>query len=418
MPQVESTLSALAQYERVRRQTEHLCEPLETEDYCIQPMVDASPPKWHLAHTTWFFETFVLKPTLPNYKPFHPSFEFLFNSYYEGVGTRHPRPERGLLSRPLVSEIYEYRQHVDASMRDILQLEIGKEMLKRIELGCHHEQQHQELLITDLKCNLGRNPIHPIYKPPSKPAQNSSGNSLKMVENTEQMVSIGAGAEPHEFCFDNELPRHQTWLGSFAMADRLITNGEYLEFIQDNGYGEPTLWLADGWTEKNNRNWEAPEYWFSKDGEWFEYTLHGTDRLQLDVPVCHVSYYEADAFARWQNARLPTELEWEASAALERNFGYGTFADVDHFHPRPQESVIAGDCWEWTSSSYAPYPGYRPLAGTLGEYNGKFMVNQYVLRGGSCATPFEHFRPTYRNFFYAQARWQFTGIRLTKDIDE
>ena len=417
MPQVEAKLSALAQYERVREQTEHLCEPLETEDYCIQPMVDASPPKWHLAHTTWFFETFVLKSALPNYRPFHPAFEFLFNSYYEGVGARHPRPERGLLSRPLVSEVYEYRHQVDVAMQELLQHEIGGEMLKRIELGCHHEQQHQELLITDLKCNLGRNPLLPPYKLASTPARTGSVKSLNMVEHAGQLGCIGAHVESNEFCFDNELPRHQAWVGSFAIADRLTTNGEYLEFINDNGYQEPSLWLSDGWAEKHNQNWIAPEYWFRKDGEWFEYTLHGTEPLVLDAPVCHVSYYEADAFARWRGARLPTEFEWETHATHESNSGFGTFADGDYFHPQPQASVIAGDCWEWTSSSYAPYPGYQPLAGTLGEYNGKFMANQYVLRGGSCATPREHFRTSYRNFFHAQDRWQFTGIRLAKDLD-
>ena len=380
-------------------------------------MADASPPKWHLAHTTWFFETFVLKPALPNYKTFHPAYEFLFNSYYEGVGTRHPRPERGLLSRPLVSEIYEYRKHVDDALQDLLTSIPEDEWVRRIELGVHHEQQHQELLITDLKCNLGRNPIRPVYlDKPSTPSQHSTTQTNFLAFGGE-MKEIGAELRRDSFCFDNELPRHSVWLAPYEITDRLVTNGEFLEFINDSGYENASLWLSDGWAEKNTRGWQAPEYWFYEDGNWFEYTLHGVAPVEVDNPVCHVSYYEADAFARWSGARLPTEFEWEAAAQSIDTLAQGTFADEAHFHPRPQNPTFCGDCWQWTSSSYAPYPGYRPLEGTLGEYNGKFMANQYVLRGGSCATPISHYRNSYRNFFYSKDRWQFTGIRLGRNLD-
>ncbi len=409
--------SALAQLERVRKQTERLCEPLETEDYCIQPMVDASPPKWHLAHTTWFFETFVLKQAVPKYKAFQPAYEYLFNSYYEGVGTRHPRPERGLLSRPLVSEIYEYREHVDDALGQLLRTSPEDEWVRRIELGVHHEQQHQELLVTDLKCNLGRNPIRPVYLEKTHDQRRKSAGRTAFINDGGEMVDIGAELDQNPFCFDNELPRHAVWLAPYEIADRLVTNGEYLEFISDGGYETVSLWLSDGWAEKITRGWRAPEYWFQQDGQWFEYTLHGVAPVDADIPVCHVSYYEADAYARWANARLPTEFEWEATAQSTKNLERGTFADDANFHPQPQSQTFSGDCWEWTSSSYAPYPGYQPLEGTLGEYNGKFMANQYVLRGGSCATPLSHYRNSYRNFFYSKDRWQFTGIRLGRNLD-
>lgn len=380
-------------------------------------MVDASPPKWHLAHTTWFFETFILKPALPNYKAFHPAYEYLFNSYYEGVGDRHPRPERGLLSRPLVSEIFEYRKYIDDALRQLLQTSPEDEWLRRIELGIHHEQQHQELLITDLKCNLGHNPIRPVYREEPFAQTRKEAYRTTFLECGGEMVDIGAELDRTPFCFDNELPRHSIWLASYEIADRLVTNGEYLEFILDGGYDTVSLWLSDGWAQKSSRGWQAPEYWFQRDGQWFEYTLHGVSPIEDDAPVCHVSYYEADAYARWANARLPTEFEWEAAAQATNDFERGTFADNMHFHPKPQSSTFTGDCWEWTSSSYAPYPGYQPLEGTLGEYNGKFMANQYVLRGGSCATPSSHYRDSYRNFFYSKDRWQFTGIRLGRNLD-
>ena len=380
-------------------------------------MADASPPKWHLAHTTWFFETFILKQAVSNYKAFHPAYEYLFNSYYEGVGTRHPRPERGLLSRPLVSEIYAYREYVDDALRNLLTTAPDEAWLQRIDLGIHHEQQHQELLITDLKCNLGRNPIRPIYLDKPTTSIKAGADRSTFVTFGGGMNEIGATLNRDSFCFDNELPRHSVWLAPYEIADRLVTNGEYLEFIDDRGYESVSLWLSDGWAEKTTRGWQAPEYWFRENGTWFEYTLHGVQPLDLSIPVCHVSYYEADAFARWAGARLPTEFEWEAAAQSTNELVHGTFADEEHFHPRAQNSTYCGDCWQWTSSSYAPYPGYRSLEGTLGEYNGKFMSNQYVLRGGSCATPISHYRNSYRNFFYSKDRWQFTGIRLGRDFD-
>ena len=415
LPQTLNYASALALWERVRLQTERLCKPLAIEDYGIQPMADASPPKWHLAHTTWFFETFVLKCAVREYHVFHPAFEYLFNSYYEGVGARHPRPDRGLLSRPSVSEIYSYREHVDDAVRQLLESGPDPEVVRRIELGVHHEQQHQELLITDLKCNFGRNPLRPTYVDRPAPSANTRMEPMSFIPHAGAMCEIGADLAHHSFCFDNELPRHRVWLAPFEIADRLVTNGEYLQFIQDGGYTTAALWLADGWSHKHGRSWTAPEYWFNEDGTWFEYTLHGAAPIHPDVPVCHVSYYEADAYARWAGARLPTEAEWETMAQATHDFTIGTFADDDYFHPRPQSMVSCGDCWQWTSSSYAPYPAYEPLEGTLGEYNGKFMANQYVLRGGSCATPLSHYRHSYRNFFYCKDRWQFTGIRLAKN---
>lgn len=378
-------------------------------------MDDASPPKWHLAHMTWFFESFVLNYANPSYKPFHPHFEYLFNSYYEGVGSRHPRPQRGLLSRPLVSEIYAYRHYVDDAMQEMFKSASDPELLRRIVLGTHHEQQHQELLLTDLKFNLGHNPLRPIYAEATKSKEEAIETTTRQIEHPGGKLEIGACAEEQPFCFDNELPRHSTWLEPFSVANRLVTNGDYLEFMQDDGYNNPSLWLSDGWAEKQIRAWQAPEYWFFEGDEWCEYTLHSVAPVDLNRPVCHVSYYEADAFARWAGARLPTEFEWEAAAHAAQTGYHGTFAEDNHFHPQRQKASMTGDCWQWTSSSYAPYPGYRPLAGTLGEYNGKFMANQYVLRGGSCATPLSHYRHTYRNFFYSKDRWQFTGIRLAQD---
>ena len=373
-----------------------------------------APPKWHLAHTTWFFEVFVLKHALRSYQAFHPSYEYLFNSYYEGVGSRHPRPERGFLSRPLVSEIYDYRKCVDEAVHTLLESAPDEETLRRIELGAHHEQQHQELILTDLKCNLGRNPLHPVYREQISSHAASNFEPTAYTTHREGMHEVGAKLHENPFCFDNELPRHQVWLGDFEIANRLVTNQEYFEFIEEDGYETASLWLSDGWAEKQHRHWQAPEYWFINDGQWFEYTLHGVAPIDPNAPVCHVSYYEADAYARWAKARLPTEFEWEAAADAEPVGQTGTFADDDHFHPQPQDAAMCGDCWQWTSSSYAPYPGYQPLDGALGEYNGKFMANQYVLRGGSCATPHDHFRHSYRNFFYSKDRWQFTGIRLAK----
>ena len=401
-------------YADVRQRTEALCTPLTVEDHGVQPFADASPPKWHLAHTTWFFEVFLLKAFVPGYVPFHPSFEFLFNSYYEGVGARFPRPNRGTLSRPGLEEVRAYRAHVDAAMDGLLASGDPK-VASRIALGLHHEQQHQELIVTDVKANLGTNPLRPTYRPVPMAATAKTPAPLAFVDIPGGVVRVGAGAGGG-FCFDNERPRHKVWLDDFALADRLITNAEYMDFIRAGGYNEPSLWLADGWAWTRAHDVRAPMYWRRQGDEWFEYRLDGERPLAPDLPVTHVSYFEADAFARWANARLPTETEWEhaaANAPIEGNFADG------NLHPGPAPSGVRlaqlfGDCWEWTASAYAAYPGFRPLAGALGEYNGKFMSGQQVLRGGSCATPIGHMRASYRNFFYPKDRWQFTGIRLAR----
>jgi ergothioneine biosynthesis protein EgtB len=412
-----------AAYARIRAATLALCDPLEVEDYGVQPMVDASPPKWHLAHTTWFFETFLLKALVPGYRPFDPAYESLFNSYYNGVGSPYPRADRGLLSRPTVAEVRSYRAHVDAAMAPLLadggaRLGSARETLV---VGLHHEQQHQELLLTDLKANFGRNPLAPRYcaapQSPSRPAP-----PLGYTRIDGGLVSIGAAARAvrryDDFVFDNETPPHRVWLEPFAVADRLVTNGEYLEFMADGAYEEPSLWLSDGWAHLQRTGWQAPLYW-SFDGEngWTHYTLAGRRAVDRAEPVTHLSYYEADAFARWCGARLPTEPEWETAAA--RAGRCGDFVESGRLQPAPAASgplaQFFGDAWEWTASPYGPYPGYRPYGGTLGEYNGKFMSNQVVLRGGSCATPAAHVRPTYRNFFYPPDRWQFTGLRLVRN---
>ena len=402
-------------YAAVRTQSEALCEPLATEDYVVQPIVDASPPRWHLAHTTWFFETFLLKPFAAGYRPFDAAFEYLFNSYYNGVGNQFPRPLRGTLSRPTVAEVRRYRQHVDAAMQPLLGREDAT-VQSRIELGLHHEQQHQELLLTDVKANLGLNPLKPAYRATSEPAAEIAP-ALAFEPFAAGMAEIGAAGKG--FCFDNERPRHRVWLHDFALANRLVTNAEYAAFVDDGGYDAPALWLSEGWAWRSEHDVRAPMYWRRVDGAWLEYRLDGGERaVEDDAPATHVSYFEADAYARWAGARLPTEAEWEVAAAGSPV--HGTFAP-NAVHPRAAQGnggllQAFGDCWEWTSSAYGPYPGFTPLAGTLGEYNGKFMSSQNVLRGGSCATPQGHVRATYRNFFYPKDRWQFTGIRLAKSL--
>ena len=402
-----------AEYAAVRKQTERLCRPLAADDYGVQPMDDASPPKWHLAHTTWFFETFLLKPFANGYRPFDDAFDFLFNSYYDGIGQQYPRPRRGLLSRPTVEQVFDYRSHVDSAMQALLVRD--EETLRgRVVLGLNHEQQHQELILTDIKYNLGTNPLRPAY---SGGLDDEPGEArpLSFARVPGGLVEIGAAGDG--FTFDNETPRHRVWLSEFALADRLVTSGEYLAFMADGGYRNPALWLSEGWTAVQRCGWNAPLYWYREDGEWFEYRLGGSGAVDRDSPVCHVSFFEADAFARWAGARLPTEAEWEIVASL-RDIA-GNFSDSGRLHPRASAgdgvTQLFGDVWEWTASAYGPYPGFRPLPGTLGEYNGKFMANQIVLRGGSCATPPGHVRPTYRNFFYAPDRWQFSGIRLARD---
>lgn len=380
-------------------------------------MEDASPPKWHLAHTCWFFETFVLRHADKKRQPHHKDYGFLFNSYYNGIGEHHPRPQRGHLSRPIVSDIYFYRKCIYEDSLNLLNKTEDNDLLSRVILGINHEQQHQELLLTDLKYNLGKNPMRPTYR---DVGQSQSSRPICFEFHTIEggMVKVGADLETDSFCFDNELPTHNVWLESYAIANRLVTNEEYLGFIQDGGYEKPELWLSDGWNERQKRSWVAPEYWYQdEDGYWCEYSLHGSDRVNPYLPVCHVSFYEADAFARWKGARLPTENEWEHAASSMNAESQGHFADNNHFHPVAESKVpfMCGNLWQWTASSYSPYPGYQPLDGTLGEYNGKFMSNQYVLRGGSCATPHSHYRNSYRNFFYPKDRWQFTGIRLASE---
>ncbi len=374
-------------------------------------MSDVSPPKWHLAHTTWFFETFLLTEYLPGYQVFDPQFGYLFNSYYEAVGDRHPRAERGLLSRPTVAAIYNYRAHVDRSMQDLLTTTISPELTALVTLGLHHEQQHQELLLTDIKHILALNPLRPAYRDDLIITPNLPVKPIEWLEYPGGLVEIGHHSD--EFAFDNELPRHQTYLQNYKLADRLVTNGEYLEFIQAGGYQKSAHWLSAGWTTVQTARWQAPLYWEQIDGDWWVMTLGGLRRLDRTEPVCHVSFYEADAYASWRGQRLPTEAEWEI--ATEGVDLTGNFLERDLLHPTPDAATrhqFFGDVWEWTQSAYLPYPGFTIAPGAIGEYNGKFMCNQMVLRGGSCATSASHIRSTYRNFFPPDARWQFTGIRL------
>jgi ergothioneine biosynthesis protein EgtB len=407
----------LARYAAVRRLTERLCEALATEDYVVQAMADVSPAKWHLAHVSWFFETFVLRGALRAYRPLDERYAVLFNSYYNGVGPQFSRPARGHLSRPTVAEVYAYRAHVDKAMLMLLdgEPERAEGIAAVIELGLHHEQQHQELLLTDLKFNLSVNPLRPAYGP-AEATTGGTARSLTRVSFAGGTAEVGYDGT--DFSFDNERPRHRVLLAPYALASRLVTNGEYLEFIADGGYDRPELWLSDGWRTVQERQWRAPLYWESgADDDWWTYTLGGVARVSPAAPVVHVSYYEADAFARWCGARLPREAEWEHAAGEAR--APGALLDETPREPQPASAdglaQMTGDAWEWTASAYVPYPGFRPLDGALGEYNGKFMVNQMVLRGGSSATPRSHIRPTYRNFFPPDARWQFSGIRLAYD---
>ncbi len=404
-----------ARFEAVRAATEALCAPLSAEDMVVQSMPDASPAKWHLAHSTWFFETFLLASREPCFAPFHPTYGFLFNSYYDAVGPRHARPKRGLLTRPPVDEVRAYRRQVDGRVLALLARGLDRGAAAVLELGLHHEQQHQELLLTDLKHALAENPLQPAYAPPLRAAC-LTAPPLGWVEHAGGLHEIGHHGPG--FAFDNEGPRHRVWLEPFAIATRAVTCGEYLAFIEDGGYRRPELWLADGFAAVVARGWEAPLYWERTGGAWTVFTLHGPRPLDPEEPVTHVSLYEADAYARWAGARLPTEQEWEIAAHGAGT--EGTFAGGGRFHPAVAGggglAQFLGDVWEWTRSAYGPYPGFQPAAGALGEYNGKFMCNQFVLRGGSCATPAGHVRPSYRNFFYPEARWQFSGIRLAREV--
>lgn len=405
----------LERYRDVRAFSEAISAPLEPEDYVIQSMPDVSPTKWHLAHTSWFFETFVLKTFLQGYEAPHPEYNFLFNSYYNSVGERHCRATRGVLSRPTVSETFAYRRQIDEAMERLL-TEASPALMSQLEpvvvLGLHHEQQHQELMLTDIKHVFAQNPLFPAYQ--ARKLITPALPSREWVRCEGGLHEIGTNAEG--FYFDNEGPRHRVWLEPFELATTLVTCGDWLEFMADGGYRRPELWLSAGWATVQSQKWETPFYWEMTNGSWHTFTLSGLRPVEAHEPVCHVSYYEADAFARWAEARLPTEAEWEVvarDATLE-----GNFAESGQFNPVPPAAKreFFGNVWQWTRSQYSPYPGYAAAPGALGEYNGKFMCNQFVLRGGSCATSRSHIRATYRNFFPPEARWQFSGLRLARDV--
>lgn len=416
----------LARFRAVRERSPDLAGPLSAEDQNIQSMPDVSPTKWHLAHTSWAFETFVLKPFDGSYRDFHPDYNYLFNSYYEAVGPRHERPKRGLLSRPPLGDIHDYRRHVEVAVAQLIENageDTWAEMAYLLNLAINHEQQHQELMLTDIKHVLSCNPMKPAYMP-FKPHDGGGVPKLEWIAFPEGLVEVGFDGSG--FAFDNESPRHKVWLNAFRIASRPVTNGEYLEFIDNGGYRRPEFWLSEGWAVVRERDWQAPLYWQQDDDDkggdgWQMFTLSGMRAIDPDEPVCHVSHFEADAYAKWAGKRLPLEAEWEQLAAncpVE-----GNFADSGHFHPVPGKgsgsggaaTQVFGDVWEWTASAYGPYPGYRAAKGAVGEYNGKFMSGQMVLRGGSAVSPEGHVRATYRNFFYPPDQWQFSGIRLAED---
>lgn len=424
-PSPMTTLTAPAyqttsqRFSQIRSQTEKICAPLEPEDTVVQPMIDVSPPKWHMAHTTWFFEQFVLTTHLENYRVFDEKYAFLFNSYYNTVGNRVQRAERSTLTRPPLRDVYTYRKHVNEHISKLLE-SVSEDTLSRLlpvlELGLQHEQQHQELLLTDIKYILSTNPLLPAYHPKPAAASSSTVPEAKFLEVPGGVYTIGYQGE--DFCFDNELGVHDVLLPDFSVMNRLVTNGEYLEFMQDGGYGDFRFWLDEGLALVRTQNLKAPLYWLEQDGEWFQYTMHGLVKLDLHKPVSHISFYEAQAFAAWAGKRLLTEFEWEALTQVYSP-AKGNFQESGLFEPQPAQNgtdmlQLFGDVWEWTYSAYHPYPGFSTAPGALGEYNGKFMINQMVLRGGSCATPQSHIRTTYRNFFHPDKRWQFTGIRLAR----
>jgi ergothioneine biosynthesis protein EgtB len=412
----------LERFHEVRTFTTQLCRGLEPEDCVVQSIPDVSPTKWHIAHTTWFFETFILKKWVPGYQSEIPEYAYLFNSYYNAAGDMHRRDLRGLISRPTVKEAQRYRSSIDSYIDDLL-AGADEKLLAEIEpimtLGLHHEQQHQELLVTDIKHVFAQNPLYPVFREGKIDVVPGKTAPMKFVEFDETTFEIGHDGSG--FSYDNEGPRHRALIPRFALASRLVTNGEFLEFIEAGSYARPEFWLSLGWTTVNEQRWQAPLYWVKRDGAWWNFTLSGFRPVEESEPVTHISYFEADAYANWAGARLPSEFEWERAA---HDFPIeGNFVENERFHPQAAAASgedrrlaqLFGDVWEWTRSAYSPYPGYRAEPGALGEYNGKFMCNQYVLRGGSCATSRGHIRPTYRNFFQPEKRWQFTGIRLAHD---
>jgi ergothioneine biosynthesis protein EgtB len=410
-------------YAAVRQTTLDLAAPLSAEDCQVQSMPDASPTKWHLAHVTWFFETFLLERFEVGFRPFDPAFRILFNSYYQGVGEQFPRARRGLVTRPTLDEVKRYRADVDERMMALATARSGDpEIASLIGLGLQHEQQHQELLLTDIKHALSANPVAAGYARRWPMAQ-VQPQPVRWIGYDAGLVEIGHDATlDGDFCFDNESPRHRAFVAPFEIASRPASYGDFLAFMEDDGYRRPELWLSMGWDWVQTARREAPLYWFRDADRWCNHTLQGRVEIDLNTPVCHLSFFEADAFARWSGARLPTEVEWEHAARALRSPRVGNFADRGAFHPLPQTGAsgdepvqMFGDVWEWTSSAYLGYPGYRPLPGAVGEYNGKFMCNQFVLRGGSCATPAGHVRASYRNFFPPDAQWQFSGVRLARD---
>ncbi len=408
-----------AHYRRVRAASADICRTLATEDYVVQTMPDVSPTKWHLAHTTWFFETFVLKDALPDARPYRLEYPYLFNSYYNLAGPQFPRPDRGLLSRPTVAEVYAFRDHVDRQMEQLFERGLDAPVRDAVVTGLHHEQQHQELMLMDIQHVFWTNPLRPALREEAAAPSQRPASALEWCAYDEGLYTVGYDGPG--FHFDNEGPVHQVFLAPWRLASRLVTNAEYLEFMGDGGYERPELWLSDGWTTVRERGWRAPLYWEQRDdGAWWEMTLGGMRPLDPHQPVVHVSHYEADAFARWADARLPTEFEWEVAARSHPIAG--NFVDDGRLHPvvAPAHAArhpaqLFGDAWEWTSSAYLPYPGYRPPPGALGEYNGKFMSGQMVLRGGACVTPRDHVRASYRNFFPPSARWPYAGVRLARD---